>query len=114
MQDEKTTNKKESKKFSNRKLENRKFENRSCLCDKKHSFSYCYYLIKNIHSTEWKWNDEIIKSIEKIFESNSRVRNAIKYVCKNFKKRLKNSSKRKMTRAINWRKSNLRTTIKWR
>jgi hypothetical protein len=34
------------------KLSNRKFENRSCLCEKKHSFSECYYLIEELRSTE--------------------------------------------------------------
>jgi hypothetical protein len=42
---------KESEKFSNRK-----FENRSCLCDRKHLFNECYYLIKEFRSIEWKSN----------------------------------------------------------
>ncbi len=43
------------------KLSNRKFENRSCLCEKKHSFSECYYLIEELRSTEWKSNEEMMK-----------------------------------------------------
>jgi hypothetical protein len=42
-----TTDQKESEKFSNRKI-----ENRSCLCDRKHSFNECYYLIEELRSTE--------------------------------------------------------------
>ncbi len=49
---EKTTDQKESKTFSNRRLENSKIENRSCLCDRKHLFKDCYYLIEKIRSTE--------------------------------------------------------------
>jgi hypothetical protein len=46
--DEKTTDQeKKSEKSSNRKS-----ENRSCLCEKKHSFSECYYLIEELRSTE--------------------------------------------------------------
>jgi hypothetical protein len=42
-----TTDQKRSEKFSNRKI-----ENRSCLCDRKHSFNECYYLIEKVRSTE--------------------------------------------------------------
>jgi hypothetical protein len=49
---EKTTDQKESEKFSNQKFENRKYDDRSCLCDKKHSFNECYYLIEELRSTE--------------------------------------------------------------
>jgi hypothetical protein len=45
--DETINQEKESEKFSNRK-----FENRLCLCDKKHSFNECYYLIKEVRSIE--------------------------------------------------------------
>ncbi len=45
--DETTDQEKESEKFSNRK-----FENRSCLCDRKHSFNECYYLIEELRPTE--------------------------------------------------------------
>ncbi len=45
--DETTDQEKESEKFSNRKP-----ENRSCLCDRKHSFNECYYLIEELRSTE--------------------------------------------------------------
>jgi hypothetical protein len=88
--DEKTIDQeKESKKFSNRKFENRKYDDRSCLCEKKHSFNDCFYLIENIRSIEWKSNEEIMKKIEKILETNSRVKIAIKYVRRNVKRRLK-------------------------
>jgi hypothetical protein len=50
--DEKTTDQKESEKFSNQRFENSKIENRSCLCDRKHLFKDCYYLIEKIRSTE--------------------------------------------------------------
>jgi hypothetical protein len=83
--DEETTNQeKKSEKFSNRKL-----ENRSCLCDRKHSFSECYHLIEKQRSTEWKSNEEMMKKIEKILETNSRIRSAVKWARKNVKKRLK-------------------------
>jgi hypothetical protein len=88
--DEKTTDQeKESEKFSNRKFENRKYDDRSCLCEKKHSFNDCFYLIENIRSIELKSNEEIMKKIEKILETNSRIKTAIKYVRRNVKKRLK-------------------------
>jgi hypothetical protein len=87
--DEKTTDQKKSEKFSNRKFENRKYDDRSCLCEKKHSFNDCFYLIENIRSIEWKSNEEIMKKIEKILETNSRIKTAIKYVRRNVKKRLK-------------------------
>jgi hypothetical protein len=60
--DETTDQEKKSKKFSNRK-----FEYRSCLCDKKHSFNECYYLIKEFRSIKWKSNEEMMKKIEKFF-----------------------------------------------
>jgi hypothetical protein len=82
--DEKIIDQKKSKKLSNRK-----FENRSCLCDRKHSFNECYYLIEKLRSTEWKSNEEMMKKIEKILETNSRITSAVKWVCKNVKKRLK-------------------------
>jgi hypothetical protein len=78
-----TTDQKKSEKFSNRKN-----ENRSCLCDRKHSFSECYYLIEKLRSTVWKSNEEM-KKIEKILETNSRIRSAVKWVRKNVKRRLK-------------------------
>ncbi len=87
--DEKTTDQKESEKFSNRKFENRKYDDRFCLCEKKHSFNDCFYLIENIRSIEWKSNEEIMKKIEKILETNSRIKTAIKYARKNVKRRLK-------------------------
>ncbi len=80
---------KKSKKFSNRKFENRKYDDHSCLCEKKHSFNDCFYLIENIRSIEWKSNEEIMKKIEKILETNSRIRTAIKYARRNVKRRLK-------------------------
>ncbi len=49
--DDETTDQK-SKKFSNRKLENRKSADRLCICEKKHLFKDCYYLIEKIRSTE--------------------------------------------------------------
>jgi hypothetical protein len=79
-----TTDQKKSEKVSNRKN-----ENRSCLCDRKHSFSECYYLIEKLRSIEWKSNEEMMKKIEKIFETNSRIRSAVKWVRKNVKRRLK-------------------------
>ncbi len=88
--DEKTTDQeKNSEKFSNRKFENRKYDDRSCLCEKKHSFNNCFYLLENIRSIEWKSNEEIMKKIEKILETNSWIRTAIKYVRRNVKRRLK-------------------------
>jgi transcription initiation factor TFIID subunit TAF12 len=56
---------------------------------KKNSFNDCFYLIENIRSTEWKSNEEVMKKIEKILETNSRIRPAIKYARKNVKRRLK-------------------------
>jgi hypothetical protein len=50
--DETIDQEKESEKFSNRKFENRKYDDRSCLCDRKHLFSECYYLIEELRSTE--------------------------------------------------------------
>jgi hypothetical protein len=79
-----TTDQKRSEKFSNRKI-----ENRSCLCDRKHSFNECYYLIKELRSTEWKSNEEMMKKIEKILETNSQIRTTVKWVRKNVKRRLK-------------------------
>jgi hypothetical protein len=83
---EKTTDQKKSKKFSNRRIENSKIENRSCLCDRKYLFKDCYYLIEKIRSTEWKSNEEIKKKINKIFESNSKLRVAVKYAKKKVRK----------------------------
>jgi hypothetical protein len=68
-----TIDQKKSKKFSNRKI-----KNRSCLCNRKHSFNECYYLIKELRSTEWKSNEEIMKNIEKILETNSKIRTTVK------------------------------------
>jgi hypothetical protein len=82
--DETTNQEKESEKFSNRKI-----ENRSCLCDRKHSFNECYYLIKELRSTEWKSNEEMMKKIEKILETNSKIRTTVKWIRKNVKRRLK-------------------------
>jgi hypothetical protein len=82
--DETTDQEKESEKLSNRK-----FENRSCLCDKKHSFNECYYLIEELRSTEWKSNEEMIKKIEKILETNLRIKTTVKWTRKNVKRRLK-------------------------
>jgi hypothetical protein len=87
--DETTDQEKESEKFSNRKFENRKYDDRSCLCDRKHSFSEYYYLIEELRSTEWKSNEEMMKKIEKILETNSRIRTTVKWTRKNVKKRLK-------------------------
>jgi flagellar motility protein MotE (MotC chaperone) len=91
--EETTDQEKELKKFSNQNLENRKIENQSCLCDKKHFFQNCYYLIEKIRSIEWKLNEEIKKKINKIFESNSRFRVAIKYTKKKVKKWLEKDKK---------------------
>jgi hypothetical protein len=55
-QNENTTDQKSEK------IENRKIENRSCLCDKKHLFKDCYYLIEKIRSIEWKSNEKIKKN----------------------------------------------------
>jgi hypothetical protein len=82
--DETTDQEKESEKFSNRKI-----ENRSCLYDRKHSFNECYYLIEELCSTEWKSNEEMMKKIEKILETNSRIRTTVKWARKNVKRRLK-------------------------
>jgi hypothetical protein len=82
--DETTDQEKDSEKFSNRKI-----ENRSCLCDRKHSFNECYYLIKEFRSTEWKLKEEILKKIEKILETNSRIRTTVQWIRKNVKRRLK-------------------------
>jgi hypothetical protein len=90
---EKTTDQKESEKFSTRRFENSKIENRSCLCDRKHLFKDCYYLIEKIRSIEWKSNEEIKKKINKIFESNSKLRIAVKYAKKKFKKWLEKDKK---------------------
>jgi hypothetical protein len=87
--EEKTTDQKESEKFSNRKSENRKYDDRSCLCDRKHSFNECYYLIEELRSIEWKSNEEMMKKIEKILETNSRIRTTVKWARKNVKRRLK-------------------------
>jgi hypothetical protein len=48
--EETTDQEKQSEKFSNRKVENRKYDDHSCLCEKKHSFNDCFYLIENIRS----------------------------------------------------------------
>jgi hypothetical protein len=82
--DETTDQEKESKKFANRKI-----ENRSCLCDRKHSLNECYYLIEELRSTEWKSNEEMMKKLEKILETYSRLRTTVKWVRKNVKRRLK-------------------------
>jgi hypothetical protein len=44
-------------------------------------------LIENIRSTEQKSNEDIMKKIEKILETNSRIRTAIKYARRNVKRR---------------------------
>jgi flagellar motility protein MotE (MotC chaperone) len=88
-----TDQEKRSEKFSNRKFENRNPEERSCICDKKHLFKDCYYLIEKIRSTEWKSNEEIKKKIEKILETNSRMRIAVKYVKQKMKKWLEKEKK---------------------
>jgi hypothetical protein len=85
----KTSNEKKIDQKKSKKFSNRKYENRSCLCDKKHSFNDCFYLIENIRSIEWKSNEEIMKKIEKILETNSRVKTAIKYARRNVKRQLK-------------------------
>jgi hypothetical protein len=82
--DEITDQEKKSEKFSNHKI-----ENRSYLCDRKHSFSECYYLIEKLRSIKWKSNEEMMKKIEKILEANSRIRSAVKWARKNVKRRLK-------------------------
>jgi hypothetical protein len=87
--DETTDQEKESEKFSNRKFENRKYDDRSCLCDRKHSFNECYYLIEELRSIEWKSKKEMMKKIEKILETNSRIRTTVKWIRKNVKRRLK-------------------------
>jgi hypothetical protein len=86
-QNENTTDQKSEK------IENRKIENRFCLCDKKHLFKDCYYLIEKIRSIEWKSNEEIKKKIIKILESNSRLRIAVKYAKKKVKKWLEKDKK---------------------
>ncbi len=90
---EKTTDQKKSEKFSNRRFENSKIENRSCLYDRKHLFKDCYYLIEKIRSIEWKSNEEIKKKINKILESNSKLRVAIKYAKKKVRKWLEKDKK---------------------
>jgi hypothetical protein len=82
--DETNDQEKESEKFSNRKI-----ENRSCLYDRKYSFNECYYLIEELRSIEWKSNEEMMKKIEKILETNSRIRTTVKWARKNVKRRLK-------------------------
>jgi hypothetical protein len=79
-----TTDQKRSEKFLNRKI-----ENRSCLCERKHSFNECYYLIEELRSIEWKSNEEMMKKIEKILETKSRIKSAVKWIRKNVKRRLK-------------------------
>jgi hypothetical protein len=88
-----TDQEKRSEKFSNRKLENRNLEERSCICDKKHLFKDCYYLIEKIRLTEWKSNEEIKKKIEKILETNSGMRIAVRYVKQKVKKWLEKEKK---------------------
>jgi hypothetical protein len=90
---EKTTDQKKSEKFSNQRFENSNIENKSCLCDKKHLFKNCYYLIEKIRSIEWKSNEEIKKKINKILESNSKLRIAVKYAKKKVKKWLEKDKK---------------------
>jgi hypothetical protein len=90
---EKMTDQKESRKFSNRRIENSKIENRSCLCDRKHLFKDCYYLIEKIRLIEWKSNEKIKKKINKILESNSKFRIAVKYVKKKVRKWLEKDKK---------------------
>jgi hypothetical protein len=68
------------------KIENKKIENRSCLCDKKHLYKDCYYLIEKVRSIEWKSNEEIKKKNIKIFELNLKLRIVIKNVKKKAKK----------------------------
>jgi hypothetical protein len=85
---EKSSNEKKFDQKS-KKLSNRKFENRSCLCDKKHLFNECYFLIEKLRSIEWKSNEEMMKKIEKNLETNSRIRSAVKWARKIVKRRLK-------------------------
>jgi hypothetical protein len=86
---EKSSNDETTDQKKSEKLLNRKIENRSCLCDRKHSFNECYYLIEKLRSIERKSNEEMMKKIEKILETNSRIRSAVKWVRKNVKRRLK-------------------------
>jgi hypothetical protein len=86
-QNENTTDQKSEK------IGNRKIENRSCLCDKKHLFKDCYYLIEKIRSIEWKSNEEIKKKIIKILETNSKLRIAVKYAKEKVKKWLEKDKK---------------------
>jgi hypothetical protein len=90
--DDETTDQK-SKKFSNRKLENRKSADRLCICEKKHLFKDCYYLIEKIRSTEWKSNEDIKKKIEKILETNVRLKDAVRSVRLIVKRRLEKDKK---------------------
>ncbi len=86
---EKSPNDETTDQKGSEKLSDRKSENRPCLCDRKHSFNECYYLIEELRSTEWKSNEEIKKKIEKILETNSRIRTTVKWARKNVKRRLK-------------------------
>jgi regulator of replication initiation timing len=85
--------KKNQKNSRNRRIENSKIENRSCLCYRKHLFKDCYYLIEKIRSIEWKSNEEIKKKINKILESNSKLRIAVKYAKKKVRKWLEKDKK---------------------
>jgi hypothetical protein len=84
-------NKTQNENTTDQKL--KKIENRSCLCDKKHLFKDCYYLIEKIRSIEWKSNEKIKKKIIKILEANSRLRIAVKYAKKKVKKWLEKDKK---------------------
>jgi hypothetical protein len=72
-----------------RKILESKNRELSCLWNRKHSFNECYYLIEELRLTEWKSNKEMMKKIEKILETNSRIRTTVKWIRKNVKKRLK-------------------------
>jgi hypothetical protein len=71
------------------KLSNRKHENRSRLCNKKHLFNECYSLIEKLRSINWKSNEEMMKKIEKILETNSKIQTTMKWVRKHVKRRSK-------------------------
>jgi hypothetical protein len=112
--DEITDQEKELKKFSNRKI-----ENRSCLCDRKHSFNECYYLIKELRSIEWKSNEENRtkkwwkKSI-KFLKQTQELERQWNELAKTSKDDWKKSSKKRMIQTTNRRERNLSSTMKWR
>jgi hypothetical protein len=91
---ETTDQEKGSGKSSNRKSEDRKYDDRPCLCDRKHPFSECYYLIEELRPAGWKPDEEMMKKIEKILETNSRIRTAVKWARKNAKRRLEKATEK--------------------